>query len=271
MKIFYVLAILLSSAITAHAQDSCRMEKWIKYGGVTLFKEKRTGYYMFVVQEVKVDADGAPNAYHPDDVGLNCVSGTGFKGLDCPANGGYPSQSWWRSAIVPDPHRNDVAYVQPDGEFKGFFVSQTSLKDASKPAIDPSKYVDSSSVPYLVFPGNFYKLAGTGAVGDLGFAINLDNGNQSPFIVAEVGPPKARLGEMSIALGSALGGNNPNPRTGAGVPRGNMAFIVFPRSKASPPWPMPSDKFATDPLTHLNEVGGSEMLRSCAVKALERR
>jgi hypothetical protein len=52
------------------------------------------------------------------------------------------------------------------------------------------------------------------------------------FIVADYGGGShAKLGEGSIALFTALGGQNPNPRTGAGVPRGRFQYIVFPGSR----------------------------------------
>ena len=151
---------------------------------------------MFATTHAQVDADGAPNAYHPDDVGLNCKTGTGFKGLDCPANGGYPNGDWWPSAIVPDPKNKKKGYVQPDGEFKGFFVSQTSLRDGARSDLDPAKYVNAAAVPYLVFPGAFHQKAGTGTLGDLGYAVNLDNGKTSAFIVAEVGPRMRNWGNV---------------------------------------------------------------------------
>jgi hypothetical protein len=234
------------------------------YQGVQLLSEKLKGPYIFVTDEVKVDADGAPNAYHQDDVGLHCTKGVGFKGLDCPANGGYPSQNWWRSAIVPDPQNNNTGYLQPSGTFKGYFVSQTSLRDNSKSNLDPKKYVDSTSVPYLVFPGKFSTKVGTGSIGDYGFAINVESGYSSPFIVAEVGPSNAKLGEMSISLGVALGGVNPNPRTGAGTPKGNVAYIIFPYSKATPAWPISHDDLKAKVDALLDSIGGVEVLKSCA-------
>ena len=81
----------------------CPLAHWDDYGGAQLFRNAGQGAYVFATTHAQVDADGAPNAYHPDDVGLNCKTGTGFKGLDCPANGGYPNGDWWPSAIVPDP------------------------------------------------------------------------------------------------------------------------------------------------------------------------
>ncbi|MGV8887025.1 MAG: hypothetical protein ACOH2P_02935 [Pseudomonas sp.] len=257
-----VIQIFFSS--TVFAADTCSFTEWDTYQGVSLFKEKVKGAYIFAVKDVKVDADGAPDAYHPNDIGLNCKTGTGFKGLDCPANGGYPKSSWWRSAIVPDPKDNNKAYVQPSGKFKGFFVSRTSLVDKTKVDLDVNKYVDSTSVPYLVFPGGFYSKSGTGFLGDFGYALNIENGKASPFIVAEIGPDKARLGEMSIFLGRALGGASPNPRTGAGVPSGNIIYVLFPSSKSTPAWPITTKELDSKVALLLGAIGGIEQLKSCA-------
>lgn len=263
MRICLVAGLMLSS-ITVQASPPCAFQKWDKYQGSQLLRQTAKGPYIFSTSEVKVDADGAPNAYHPDDVGLHCTKGLGFKGLDCPANGGYPNQNWWPSAIVPDPKNNKKGYIQPDGQFKGYFVSQTSLKDKSKSNLDPEKYVNSTAVPYLVFPGQFNSKVGTGAVGDYGFALNLDNGKSSSFIVAEVGPPKAHLGEMSIYLGSALGGSDPNPRTGTGTPKGKIIYVVFPYTKATSGWPISNEAIDSTASELLKSIGGVEMLKSCA-------
>jgi hypothetical protein len=162
-NLFLAGLVLFSSVVQAAA--TCPFQKWEQYQGTQLLREKPKDAYIFSTNQVKVDADGAPNAYHPDDVGLHCTKGTGFKGLDCPANGGYPKESWWRSAILPDPKNNNQGYIQPDGTFKGYFVSQTSLKDNSKSNLDTKKYVDSTQIPYLVFPGKFNTMNGTGSMG----------------------------------------------------------------------------------------------------------
>ncbi len=260
----FLATTLFIPSIFLHAEPQCDFPRWDAYQNADLLRQKEKGPYIFITNDVKIDADGAPNAYHPDDVGLHCTKGTGFKGLDCPANGGYPNQSWWRVAIVPDPKNNDKGYVQPSGQFKGYFVSQTSLRDNSKLDIDPDKYVDSTSIPYFVFPGKFYKKSGTGLVGDYGFAINMDNGNSSSFVVADVGPSNAHLGEMSIALGAALGGESPNPRTGSGTPKGKIAYIVFPYTKATPKWPVEQSDINEKVTALLASNGGVEMLQACA-------
>jgi hypothetical protein len=258
-----VLIALFATACEAEGA-SCSFIPWSTYLGSKLLRLPRRSPYAFATEKVKVDADGAPNAYHPDDVGLDCAKGSGFKGLDCPANAGYPRTAWWPSVLVPDPADPKQAFVQPPpGEFAGYFVSQTSLKDQTKAATDPAKYVDARTVPYLVLPGNFYKMKGTGGLGDIGFAVNVANGKAAGFVIAEVGPPAAPLGEMSIALAAALGGSHPNPRTGSGAPSGKILYVVFPGSRAAPAWPKSSDGLASESSDLLNAIGGVEALTSC--------
>lgn len=101
-----------------------------------------------------IDADGAPNAYHPQD-----------NGIDALANAGYP-HGHWQSILVVDPENSDKPFLQTSGEFRGFFLSQTTLQATQLLTTDPKRYVDSTSIPYVVFPGAFYAKKGTGAVGD---------------------------------------------------------------------------------------------------------
>ena len=258
-----VLSALVVQVNDASAQQ-CLFSEPFTYGDSTLLRHPEKDAYVFAIKHVKIDADGAPNAYHPDDIHLNCETGTGFKGLDCPANGGYGT-SWWRSALVPDPANDSKPYVQPSpSEFAGYFVSQTSLTDPAKAAIDPARYVDARTVPYLVFPRNFQAMQGTGFIGDIGYAINTSNGKTSPFIVADTGPSKATLGEMSIALAKALGGADPNPRTGTGLPTGKILVLVLRRSFAHPKWPLSSMEIDATANKHLTALGGKQQLLACA-------
>jgi hypothetical protein len=199
-----------------------------------------------------VDADGAPNAYHPED-----------RGLDALANAGYPDTSWWPSVLVPDLDNPQRAYVQPEGEFAGYFVSKTALQTTGKPAVDPARYVDARNVPYLVFPGGFYRESGTGLLGDLGVAVNLTTGRSSAFVVADFGPGSARLGEVSIALAEGLGGTNVNPRNGSGMPTGEMMYVVFPYSSRTHHWPLARREIDIHANELLTAVGGIESLTTC--------
>lgn len=271
---------ILSLSIYAKSQCDFKKSRYYNYQGKNILKHSKKGPYIFVANkvhkvtkinlEVKVDADGAPNAYHPDDVGLYhstyCTTRGSFKGLDCPGNAGYykdRKSSNWRSVIVPDPKDNSKGYVQPSGQFQGYFVSQTSLRDDTKSDLDPDKYVDARLIPYFVFPTNFFEKKGTGLVGDYGFAINMVSGESSSFIVADVGGSN-KLGEMSIALAAALGGENPNPINGGSVPKGKIAYIIFPYTKATPKWPVEKNDMNEKVTALLTSVGGVEMLKACA-------
>jgi hypothetical protein len=100
-------------------------------------------------------------------------------------------------------------------------------------------------------------------MGDLGIAYNLTTGEQTPFIVADLGPPKANLGEVSIKLAEGLGGHNVNPRDGKGIPSGRFAYIVFPNTHAPHPWPRSAADIAARIHIELDGAGGQNALLDC--------
>lgn len=251
---------------------ACPFDDWMSYRGVRVRRTADRSAYFYVSSYKSIDADGAPNAYHPDDVNGGACPDQGT-GLECPANAGYRSNNgvgnthWWRSVLVADPGNPDVAYRQPSGPWAGYFVSQTSLKNlAHAGPLSPASYVDASTIPYVVMPGDFYEMRGTGRMGDIGYALNLDNGRATPFVFADVGPDDARLGEASIAFWTALGGTNPNPRNGAGKPPGAIAYVVFPGSGAAANlgWPIDLGRLAAEAAARLGPLGGEAMIRGCA-------
>lgn len=197
---------------------------WQTYEGTKLFSVGSSGAYSYRTRHIALDADGSPRAYHPNDTGLDAL-----------ANAGYPHKGW-RSVLVVDPADAAKPYVQPSGRTAGYFLSKTSLEDPSLAATDPARYVDAETTPYVVFPGAFYALKGTGAFGDLVVVRKLGTALESAAIVADAGPSKAPLGEISLALAVALGGTNPNPRNGHGAPSGDFQYVVFPGSRSKPAW-----------------------------------
>ena len=235
----------------AFAQTSCNATDWTTYKSVKLKKTPSGDAYFYATKHMAIDADGAPNAYHPAN-----------RGIDANANAGYPNGGW-RNVLVEDPHRPGKPYVQKTGPFAGFFVAKTTLADPSLPVTDPNRYVDSTSVPYIVFPGAFHSMRGTGTWGDLGMVKNLDNGKETAFIVADAGPTNAALGEVSIKLAENLGGSHVNPRIGSGMPTGRFVYVVFPKSHSTPPWridPVDLDRKARDLLT---DIGGWNAVEAC--------
>ena len=128
MKVIKILTLaFLALYKTAYAE--CMYEKWIIYVGDELFISSDSEYYSFQTDYVAIDADGAPNAYHPNNIGLDYL-----------ANAGYPNTTWWSSVIVEDPEDPSVGFIQPDGEFAGYFVSKTALIDRKIEEIDVVKH-----------------------------------------------------------------------------------------------------------------------------------
>lgn len=248
-----VSGLLLSSA--GALAEECTFAAWRTYKGTKLYRNEQADAYLFQTDHMRIDADGAPNAYGPDD-----------SGLDLNANAGFPGTSWWRSVLVADPANNDRPYVQPTGEFAGFYVSQTALNSPDFAKTDPKRYVDATTYPYLVFPRTFAPLSGTGRLGDFGFAINLKTGRKSGFIVADIGPSNAKLGEVSMALAKALGGRNVNPRTGAGQPDGDNLYVVFRYSSSSARsgrWRLTKRELQAKAREELDAIGGVPALMKC--------
>jgi hypothetical protein len=249
---FLLIIVWTLVSIPRFAGAECRFAEWQEYSGTSLLSHPSASAYMFSSTHMAVDADGAPNAYHPDDTGLDYL-----------ANAGYPKASWWKDVLVQDPADPDKAFAQPSGEFAGYFIAKTALEDRSKDETDTARFVDARNIPYLVFPGSFYRMTGTGRLGDLGYAINVSTGDSTAFVVADIGPSRADLGEVSIALAEALGGENPNPRNGAGMPEGEMLYVVFPFSSRNHPWPQSLAEIDRHAKALLTDVGGLESVLSC--------
>lgn len=133
---------------------------------------------------------------------------------------------------MQDPAHPDKPFVQQSGSFAGFFLGMTSLRAPAGQKTDPGTYVDATRFPYVVLPSGFSRLVNVAKIGDVGFATHLDSGKTTAFIVGDSGGgDDAKLGECSVALFAALGGTNPNPRNGAGVPSGKIQYILFPGSR----------------------------------------
>ncbi len=164
----------------------------------------------FYESGMTIDADGAPNAYHPDNTGLDDL-----------ANAGSPG-NW--PGLAKD--NDGQPFVQgPDDPFPGYFVSETALVDRTKPVNDPARYVDASKIPFIVLPGGMARQIGA-RPGDFAIVFNRRNGKSSYAIFGDVGPSD-RIGEGSMALAESLGIRS-DARNG-GTRRG-VLFIVFPGS-----------------------------------------
>jgi len=190
-----------------------------------------------------IDADGAPNAYHPDNTGLDDL-----------ANAGAPG-SWEGLAKGPD---GEPILQGPDDPFPGYYISATALSDRSKAWNDPARYVDASKIPYIVLPGSFARQIGA-RPGDFSVVLNQRNGKSSYAIFGDVGPSD-RIGEGSVALAETLGIRS-DARNG-GTRRG-ILYLVFPGSGNGRPRTIEEINGETEKL--LEAWGGNPRLTACTV------
>ncbi|MEX6686459.1 glycoside hydrolase family 75 protein [Danxiaibacter flavus] len=190
--------------------------KRIGYSNINTLENNNSAF--FYEAGMMIDADGAYHAYHPDNK----------SGLDYLGNAGVPG-NWW--ALVTNngkPSGTPVVQKSTDPA-PGFYISTTSLQDASKNATDASRYVDSESINFIVLPGG---LGLSQKLGDFAIVINPATGAYEYAVYADGGPAN-KIGEASIALAKALGVPF-SPKNG-GVASG-IVYIVFPNSKAG--WPL---------------------------------
>ncbi len=185
-----------------------QMQSITSIAGVTVHKLASDGSLVFKAG-MEIDGDGSPHAYHP-------VSN---KGLDSLENA--KDQNGNFVGIVVGHGGRPV--VQGDRDpAPGFYVSTTSLEDTSKDPTDPTRYVDSETIPFIVLPGG---MPGGAKLGDFAVLIHTVDHRPPCFaICADIGPHK-KIGEASIAAAKALG-IPPSPRTG-GTEAKVILYIVF--------------------------------------------
>lgn len=193
---------------------------------------------VFFVSGMTIDADGAPNAYHPDDTGLDEL-----------VNAGVPGR--W-DGIITDQEGNPFIQEESD-PFPGYYISCTSLADETKKFTDQTRYVDASKIPYVALPQAIAERGGE-QLGDFAFVMNLRNGRSSFAIYADIGT----LGEGSIALAESLGLWS-DARSG-GTSDG-ILYVLFPGSGNLQP----------RTLDEINEEGEKLLLQAGGMKLLSAR
>ena len=170
-----------------------------------------------------IDADGA----NGQTGGVPVYAPRGFTPapLDFLANAGGPG-NWF--GVVTDNNRPDGRPVkQKDGDpAPGAFVSATSYRWPDRARTDPLAYVDAASVPYIVLPGPWRRLA-VGVV--LGCKATVEDLNTGRILdaagVLDFGP-RAKLGEASMACAEFFGIRS-SPKNG-GTSEKRFIYTFFP-------------------------------------------
>jgi hypothetical protein len=222
---------LLNFQMSHHGEPEREIPIWHLPGSPAFFYESG----------MTIDADGAPNAYHPDNTGLDDLKNAGSPG-DWPG-------------LAKD--RDGEPYVQgPDDPFPGYYVSETALADRSKPVNDPTRYVDASKVPFIVLPGAMAREVGA-RPGDFAKVLNLGNGKSSYAIFGDVGPSD-RIGEGSVALAENLGIRSDARNGGA---RRGILYLIFAGSGNGQPRSVEEINAETEKL--VQDWGGTSQLTAC--------
>jgi len=198
---------------------------------------------LFFVAGMKIDADGSPRAYHPRG---------SPPGLDDLENA--RSKDGTFVGVITEHGRPVVQSARDPAP--GFFVSPTSLQDPSRRDKDPRRYVDASTIPYIVLPG-LVRDKGGARLGDFATVRNRKNGRVAHAIYAD-GGPSGKIGEGSIALAKALGIPS-SPKTG-GMDAKDVAYVVFAGSGNGRPRPKEAIDRRGNQLLHA--WGGLERLET---------
>jgi hypothetical protein len=178
---------------------------------------------------LRVDADGAPRAYHPQQQ----------RGLDRLDNAGHAGD-WWGIATNTRDHEGDPncaphgkPVVQgPHDPAPGFYVSTTTMMD---PRVEDCRrqraYVDADAINYVALPRKLAAYDARHHAGPLAMVVNTRNEKRAGAVLADEAPPTG-FGEGSIALARRLG-YRPSPRDG-GTEARDAFYLVFTDTQKFP-------------------------------------
>lgn len=193
-----------------HLKDGKKKNIWFLPGSTTPFFQAG----------MAIDADGAPNAYHPNNIGIDYNANAGI------APGKTPY------GIVLDASGTPCIQNARD-PYPGYYVSGTSLQNQGSNACDPSRYANSNSIRYIALPIAFRQHLNV-SLGDFATVIHCASGRVAHAVFAD-GGPKYALGEGSIALAQAIGHNPFVTRNGirralSGIPDNSLIYLIYPGS-----------------------------------------
>lgn len=229
------------------------VDRWMDFKGTAIhtLDAGELQAYAYTSPHISITADGAPDAYHPQNLGLANIRLSGWPDGD------------WRNALVADPKRPGRPLEQSRGRNAGYYISMTALSDSERPRTDPLAYVDAARIPYLTLPATLLAMDGTGELGDFVVAYHPRTRRCSYGVVGDISRDRP-LGEVSIRMASDLSGQTVNMASGKGAPTGTTLYVVFPRSRLSPAWPMAPAAIRARCAALLKPLGGSARLAQIA-------
>lgn len=285
-----VLGLLARSPAWAACDEAFAFTHPLEKGSATV--TRLAGSALKFRSPLAINTDGAPNAYHIDGRptgALNTLCNAGR--VISLSHGSYEGREncdrfladvraaqrtgWqgnprvvWHGIVTKDKDHNEPI-IQSSGEYKGFFISATSLQNKAYKEDDQRRYLDSRLVPSLVLPRGSTFLSQGAKLGDLAFVIDPTTGLSTFAIVGDLGP-KGKLGEASIALAAAIKGVHIDPKTLTGkqarklvVPQ-KVVTLVFPGVAVKPPYDAAQIAEAAAPA--IGNFGGLDRLKQCAAQ-----
>lgn len=247
-------------------------------GAVKVFRDAPSNAIAFASQ-MQVNTDGAPDSYHPDDIGITHICNGVSVGPACTwkaqclpefrqarAEGFRGPQKICFFAMATD--AAGVPIIQGAADPRpGYFVSTTALRQPGQNARTPQAQLDSNTVPFAVIPGTWQSSGKPGPrLGDFGVAWRRSNGKLATFVVGDTGP-RNKLGEGSVALHQALGNDPFMDRFGVrrarkGIGGRDVVYLLFPGSaRAGEPIDAALIERIAGPL--FERFGGIERLKTC--------
>lgn len=180
---------------------------------------------LFFQSKMSCDVDGSPNAYHPldDSLSLDVIgSAGGRRRNNLPAG---PLEVQPQPNVVV--YQNGVPYIQPDGEFKGFYLSETSYENPRLPPTSPLRYLDARQTQFIVLPDG---LVPESEVGDLAIVYDPISHRHVAAVFGDIGP-STESGEASLATIRRLGLPVTDGKSSPGQTRDDLFFLVFPHTE----------------------------------------
>jgi len=281
--LFICTTILFASLFAAPVIAQCPLTQESTFthaeiGPVPIFRDASSNAIAFASQ-MQVNTDGAPDSYHPDDIGITHICNGVSVGASCT----------WKAQCLPEFRQakaegfrgptkicffamatgaDGLPIIQGVNDPKpGFFVSTTALKQPGEDQRTPQAQLDSNTVPFAVIPRTWQTTRVPGPrLGDVGVAYRRSTDKLAFFVVGDIGP-RDKLGEGSVALHQALGNDPFVMRSGVrrarrGIGGRDVTYVIFPRSAQSGQrHDAASIERSAKPL--FDSFGGLDRLRNC--------
>jgi hypothetical protein len=243
------------------------------------------------LSQMQVDTDGAPDAYHPDNIGTTHICNA----LSVAPAGQSCGKSIWKADCLADYSKARSQHFDGDPRIcffavvtnhgkplvqsgedpkPGYFISTTALKNPGWNVNSARAQLDSNQVLYIVLPGKSAHIFGGSGLGDLAAVYRRSKDRIEFAVVGDIGP-RNKLGEGSIALHESLGNdpftsNNGRRRATRGIPGQDVVYLLFPGSRTL------TTDFSPETIRSagrklLDSFGGDAKLKACGQESLDRR